>query len=94
MLRWSKMGDSELKESLEASKKILSLAKKFDKKSLEELLVREAEKFNAKNRGYLLWPLRVALSGKEASASPFEIAEILGREKTLKRISEAIEIFI
>src|SRR3989344_2114848 len=92
MLRWSKMGDSELKESLEASKKILSLAKKFDKKSLEELLVREAEKFNAKNRGYLLWPLRVALSGKEASASPFEIAEILGREKTLQRLQEAIQI--
>jgi glutamyl/glutaminyl-tRNA synthetase len=37
----------------------------------------------------LLWPLRVALSGKDASASPFEIAEILGKEKTLKRIADA-----
>ncbi len=40
-------------------------------------------------RGKLLWPLRVALTGKEASAGPFEIAEILGKEKTLKRIEEA-----
>jgi hypothetical protein len=34
----------------------------------------------------------VALSGKEASAGPFEIADILGKEKTLKRIKEAKEI--
>ena len=58
---------------------------------LEELLVSEAEKFNTKNKGYLLWPLRVALSGKEASASPFEIAEILGKEKTLQRLSATID---
>ena len=94
LLIWKGIGDSEIKTSLEYSAKILSEAKKFDKKSLEELLVSEAEKFNAKNRGYLLWPLRVALSGKEASASPFEIAEILGKEKTLKRISEAINILL
>lgn len=46
-----------------------------------------------KNRGYLLWPLRVALSGKQFSPSPFEIADILGREKTLKRVREAISKF-
>lgn len=92
MLAWKEMGDREVKESLEASAKILSEAKKWDKKSLEELLVSAAEKFNEKNRGYLLWPLRAALSGKEASASPFEIAEILGKEKTLQRISDAISI--
>lgn len=44
----------------------------------------------AGDRGYLLWPLRVALTGKKESASPFEAAEILGKEKTLKRIKEAI----
>ena len=91
MLGWKEMGDREVKESLEHSAKILSDAKKFDKKSLEELLVKEAETFNPKNRGHLLWPLRVALSGKEASASPFEIAEILGKEKTLTRIKQGID---
>ena len=90
ILAWKEMGDREVKASLDHSAKTLSVAKKFDKKSLEELLVAEAQKFNSKNRGYLLWPLRVALSGKEASASPFEIAEILGREKTLQRISDAM----
>jgi len=90
LLQWKEMGDREVKESLEYSVKIISGAKKFDKKTLEELLVSEAEKFNTKNRGYFLWPLRVALSGKEASASPFEIAEILGKKKTLQRISDAL----
>lgn len=97
LLRWQKMGDSEVKESLEHSKKVLSETQKWDFKNLEKTLLQEAENFNKEkgypiqNRGYLLWPLRVALSGKEASASPFEIAEILGKEKTLKRIHEVKE---
>ncbi len=44
------------------------------------------------DRGKLLWPFRVALSGKKASPGPFEIAEILGKEKTLKRVEEAKEL--
>src|SRR3989338_6436443 len=92
MLAWKEMGNREVKASLDHSAKILLVAKKFDKKSLEELLVAEAQKFNSKNRGYLLWPLRVALSGKEASASPFEIAEILGKERTLQRIQDTISV--
>ncbi|OGZ69627.1 MAG: glutamate--tRNA ligase [Candidatus Staskawiczbacteria bacterium RIFCSPHIGHO2_12_FULL_38_11] len=91
LLAWAKMESGEVRQSLEHSANILSSAKKWDEKSLETLLVKEAEKFNAKNRGYLLWPLRVALSGKKASASPFEIASILGKEKTLQRIQEAID---
>jgi nondiscriminating glutamyl-tRNA synthetase len=80
----------------------------WDKENLEKVLIPEAEKFSKElgrvgdssaqiretktDRGYLLWPLRVALSGKEASAGPFELAEILGKEKTIKRIKEAKEL--
>ncbi len=46
----------------------------------------------AGDRGKFLWPLRVALSGKQASPGPFEIAEILGKEKTLKRIKQAYNL--
>lgn len=100
LLTWKEMGDSEVKESLERSEKILSGIKKWDLKNLEEVLLEEASAF-AKNyggteekfdRGYLLWPLRVALSGKSASAGPFEIAEILGKEKTLKRIQQSLNL--
>ncbi|MFM2374697.1 MAG: hypothetical protein RLZZ234_692 [Candidatus Parcubacteria bacterium] len=42
-------------------------------------------------RGELLWPLRVALSGKERSPDPFTIITIIGREETLKRIEIACD---
>ena len=79
------------------SEKIISSINKFTKENLEKVLLESATEFNKeknypeKDRGYLLWPLRVALSGKEASAGPFEIADILGKEKTLQRINNAIE---
>ena len=98
LLKWQKMGDSDIKDSLAFSEKMLSEMKKWDLKNLEKELLPASEKFNLKkgypgnNKGFLLWPLRVALSGKKTSPSPFEIAEILGKEKTLKRIADAIKI--
>ena len=98
LLAWAKMSSGEVKAALQTCKKVLEGAETFNAKSLEELLSREAELFNLeknyplKNKGYLLWPMRVALSGREASAGPFEIAEILGKEKSLKRIQDAIDL--
>lgn len=40
-------------------------------------------------RASVLWPLRVALSGKEKSPDPFTIAAAIGKEAVLKRIAEA-----
>jgi glutamyl/glutaminyl-tRNA synthetase len=92
------MGERDIKEALTAAHSALSKETTWDIQSLEKILMQEAELFNLKknyplkNRGYMLWPLRVALSGKEASASPFEIADILGKEKTLQRIQDAIDL--
>ncbi|OGZ69195.1 MAG: glutamate--tRNA ligase [Candidatus Staskawiczbacteria bacterium RIFCSPHIGHO2_02_FULL_34_9] len=97
ILSWKKAGESETKDALMYSEKIISSINKFTKENLEKVLLESATEFNKeknypeKDRGYLLWPLRVALSGKEASAGPFEIADILGKEKTLQRINNAIE---
>lgn len=97
LLQWQKVGDLATKDLL-FSKKILSENKNWELKILETELFSAAEKFNLekgypeKNKGYLLWPLRVALSGKDSSPSPFEIADILGKEKTLKRIEEAAKM--
>jgi len=38
----------------------------------------------------VLWPLRVALSGKDKSPGPFEIMDIIGKDETLCRIEVAI----
>jgi len=97
LLKWREMSDKEIGLALDTLNWSLSKIKEGDwtKENLEKVLLPEAKRFNNKikkpieDRGYLLWPLRVALTGKKASAGPFEIAEILGKEKTLKRIKEA-----
>jgi glutamyl/glutaminyl-tRNA synthetase len=38
-----------------------------------------------------LWPLRVALSGKDKSPGPFEIIEVIDKEETLERLKIALE---
>lgn len=42
-----------------------------------------------KGRGAVLWPLRVALSGREKSPDPFTILSVLGQEESFKRIETA-----
>ncbi len=96
LLSWNEMSEKELLASLDRSIKILSNIEEqdFNVSKLTDTLLLEAEKFGKKikgtgDRGYLLWPLRVALTGKKSSASPFEIAEILKKEKTLERLEQA-----
>jgi glutamyl/glutaminyl-tRNA synthetase len=43
-------------------------------------------------RGDVLWPLRVALSGKKQSPDPFVIASMVGKEEVQKRISSAVNL--
>ena len=45
----------------------------------------------ALGKGELLWPLRVALSGREGSPGPFEIMDVLGKEESLQRLKVAIK---
>jgi glutamyl-tRNA synthetase len=96
LLRWQKMTNDDVKEGLLLCDTILSKVNSWNIKNIEEALLNGAGEFNKQkgypeqNRGFFLWPIRVALSGKKASPSPFEIADILGKEKTLKRIKEAV----
>lgn len=102
VLRWKNQSDEKIANALDKLQEILSKIgdDEWNKENLERILTKEAEEWGKagsepdkiKDRGYLLWPLRACLTGKEASAGPFEIAEILGKEKTLKRIEEAKEL--
>jgi len=42
-------------------------------------------------RGEVLWPLRVALTGKERSPDPFSALSILGTAESIKRIKKACD---
>ena len=49
-------------------------------------------KENGYKNGYVMWPLRTAVSGKQMTpAGATEIMEIIGKEETLKRVHAAIE---
>lgn len=87
LLRWKDMSEKNVLESLE------DIRNSFDKINFEtiEIIQEDLLKIAGDKRGQYLWPLRVALSGKEKSPSPFEISWIIGKEKTLERIEKAIE---
>jgi glutamyl/glutaminyl-tRNA synthetase len=93
LLTWKKASEEQTKQSLQNLDSILSEVEvsNFSEEKLKNVLMSEAEKLG--DRGMLLWPLRVALSGKKASAGPFEIAEILGKNRVLKRIKKAKQLF-
>ncbi len=59
--------------------------------SLYEMLVSFAKEHEYKN-GYVLWPIRTALSGKQMTpGGATELMELLGKEESLKRVNAAIE---
>ncbi len=89
LLFWKGNTQEKTLYELERCFDILSSIKRWEKAVIEEELLKEANK--EKDRGRILWPLRVALTGKRASAGPFDVAWVLGQEKTLKRLRGAID---
>jgi glutamyl/glutaminyl-tRNA synthetase len=91
LLIWKKMKDEDLVESLQKSLDVLGDIpdNKWDIDNLNKKLLEAAD---PKNRGALLWPLRAALTGKEKSPSPFEVAWALGRDESINRLRKAISL--
>ncbi len=80
--------------SLESLKEILPVLRAVDEwteENVHEALFGLIEKLGVKN-GIVLWPLRVALSGKSFTpGGGIEICRILGKEESLRRIEAGIE---
>ncbi len=91
LLKWKERDPKDALDKLE--KELNNIEEwKFDNlnKKLSELSLDFAQEIGeGKNRGYIMWPLRVALTGKKSSAGPIEIAAVLGKEKTLERVKKA-----
>ena len=69
--------------------KLYDLAEEqWTKDGLKEALWDYATK---EGRGDVLWPLRVALSGKDKSPDPFTLASLLGKTETIERVKSACE---
>ncbi|OGY45866.1 MAG: glutamate--tRNA ligase [Candidatus Buchananbacteria bacterium RIFCSPHIGHO2_01_FULL_39_8] len=93
LLIWKKITRKEVENNLHELLNFLENLpdKKFNQKDLENEIT---EFINQKKLGVgeMLWPMRVALSGRQASPGPFEIAEVLGKAETIKRIKKASDL--
>ena len=79
------------KVALESIKAKLETVEDFSFESLHDTLMALVEEMGVKN-GQVLYPLRVAVSGKSFTpGGGVELASILGKEETIKRIEKGIE---
>ncbi|MBI2053382.1 MAG: glutamate--tRNA ligase [Candidatus Sungbacteria bacterium] len=89
LLRWKQMTPDATKAGLKRSEELLAkLAESVSRAELEGAFL---DTIGAGDKGSILWPLRVALTGRKASPGPFEVMEILGVKESLARVRTAIE---
>lgn len=85
---------TNLENSLDVLQKILPKLESitdWNFNNIQEACMNLVKELEVKN-GIVLWPVRTAVSGKQSSpGGAFEIAEILGKAETLKRIEVGIE---
>ena len=91
ILAYKSMQKLDIIASLEWSQKLLYNIKDTDLQNIEHIIKTYIQADN-KQTGEILWPLRVSLSGREKSPSPFEIIAILGKLESIKRIEYAIKL--
>ena len=61
-----------------------------NEEKIKEVLLKVVEELGFKN-GQVFWPLRSALTGQQFSPGVFEVAHVLGKEKSLKRIQISLD---
>lgn len=91
LLIWKDLGLEKAKDNIRELQAVLESIKEdnWTKEHLEEEVFMYL-KTNEKKNGDYLWPWRVCLSGEKNSPSPFEIAWVLGRQKTLQRMKKIL----
>jgi glutamyl-tRNA synthetase len=88
LMQWKK--DASPKNALPRLEKAHELLMNADFTNVETIKNALWEYAETVGRGELLWPLRVALTGRERSPDPFVVAYIIGQVETARRIEAAI----
>ena len=77
-------------ENLKVAKEILSNIDEWTEENIHNKVFSKIEEMGIKN-GQMLWPIRTAVTGLPVSpGGAIEVAEILGKEETLRRIEVGI----
>ncbi len=77
---------------LESVKRLLSALPESDYADAERIKAALWDYAGTEGRGAVLWPLRYGLTGRERSPDPFEVAQLIGKEATLRRIDVALAL--
>jgi len=88
VLMGKKLDSAIAKQALELAQEKLAELEDFSAASCQEIL-RQAASERHLLAGDLLWTVRAALTGKEASPGAFEMLEALGKEESLQRLKMA-----
>jgi len=88
LLKWKEFSLDDVRKSLEEVS-IIVKSSVFDSRDNLRLALDDLGK-KLGDRGLVYWPLRVALTGKEKSPDPVDVAIILKKNIVLQRIDEAI----
>ncbi len=92
LLVWKKSTAEDAKQKLaEIKEKLSDFSEEQWKKSILEEKIIAWIKESEYGVGDVLWPTRVALSGKQNSPGPFDIMSVLGKEKTIVRLDAAMK---
>lgn len=83
--------DTAARDTAEYLEKIIRLVEEVSDFSPENIKDAVWEYASEVGRGTVLWPMRVALTGKEKGPDPFTSAAILGKDGCIRRLSNAIE---
>lgn len=91
MLAWKK--DTSSSDALPRLKTVIELLDTLPSSpSVEEAKEAVWQYAEKEGRGEVLWPLRVALSGREKSPDPFTLIYVLGKDEALGRLTHACAI--
>lgn len=100
LLKWKDSSLEEVKNSLSKTLSVIeeletitdeSLRNKLETLSVDTNNPPSPGGFGRASKGLVFWPLRVALSGKEKSPDPVQIAVVLGKDEIINRVKEAIK---
>ena len=88
-LRWKTNTAEDTASALTVMKQVLESVSdgEWTREKIGELILAAA----GDKRGDFLWPLRMALSGREKSPPPQDIAWVIGKEASLMRVQSAID---
>ncbi|TSC55102.1 MAG: glutamyl-tRNA synthetase [Parcubacteria group bacterium LiPW_30] len=90
-LIWKDEGVFKTKENLSKILEIIQMidSSEFSAERIKELIFPFADSVG---RGGVLWPMRFSLTGQEKSPDPFMSAYLLGKDESILRISQAVNL--